>query len=234
MSLRALPAKRRGVAWQSILLFLLVVSPLAADSLKDENFRLRQEIAMEEEASRLLGQKVLKAYEEKVILENKFKDKEEKIKGLEKELAAVRKLMEKEVASYQRKLQILYKKSGFKAYIETLEEEKRALEEKLAHAAKQPLPTGKVLTGGAVSKGKVLTGGAVSKGKVVSVSKKFKFIIIEFEDTAAIDIGRIFLVFRGEKKISEVKVIKIKKRYVFSDIVNTITDEEIKVGDVIR
>ena len=189
---------------------------------------------MEEEASRLLGQKVLKAYEEKVILENKFKDKEEKIKGLEKELAAVRKLMEKEVASYQRKLQILYKKSGFKAYIETLEEEKRALEEKLAHAAKQPLPTGKVLTGGAVSKGKVLTGGAVSKGKVVSVSKKFKFIIIEFEDTAAIDIGRIFLVFRGEKKISEVKVIKIKKRYVFSDIVNTITDEEIKVGDVIR
>ena len=199
---------------------------------------------MEEEASRLLGQKVIKAYEEIVILKDKLKDKEKEIKRLEKELAAVRKLMEKEVASYQRKLKVLYKKSGFKEYIKTLEKEKRAFKEKLALKEKEIEKASaaiQLLNEEVASRAKRPKGipsaaeeQSISTGKVVSVSKKYNFVIIEFKDTSAIDIGRIFLVFRDEKKIGEVKVAKIKKRYVFSDIVNTITDEEIKEGDTVK
>jgi len=242
------------------LVFILLATSLEAASIKEvenkidvleeKNAYLRQELAMEEEASRLLGQKLLKAYEEKVVVEDRLKEREKEIKRLEKELTSVRKMMEKEVASYRKKLASLYKKSSFKAYIKSLEEEKKELQKKLALKEKEverAFAAIAILNEELASKGKITArdkspvtkpvGEAIpriSTRKILSISKKYNFVIIGCEDTDAIDIGKVFSVFRGNKKIGEVKVNKMRNKYVFAGILNTVPGEEIKEGDTAR
>lgn len=89
-------------------LFLTLAMPaLLYASEKDEIQYLRNELSMEKEASKVLSQKLLKSYEEKVILENQVEEKDVKIKDLEDELAKTRGLMESEVNSYRKKIGIL-------------------------------------------------------------------------------------------------------------------------------
>lgn len=188
-------------AYNLILSFVFAASLEAAGlkepeqkigALEQENSRLRQELNMEKEASKLLGQKLLKAYEEKVVLEHELKDKEKKIEMLEEDLAGIRKLMEKEIASYKKKLHNFH------------------------------------------TEAKQFPGESPITGKISSVSKKFKFVIIEFGDTSAVKAGNVLSVFRGEKAVGKVEVNKIRKKGVSARIVETAPGEEIKEGDNVR
>lgn len=281
-----LPAKRGGKQSQSrkrwIYLFFIIavffISTLeAADTknfesrikeLENENSRLRQQLAMEEEASKLLGQKLLKAYEEKVVIENEFKEAKNKIKNLEGESAGVRKLMENEVLGYRKKLGAVQEELGnlkkriallsnenkVKAYLEELEKENMVLKEKLSrreediarnlseiNKLKEELKAGMEMSipqiEGKVKEPEIAKEpGEMAKesGNILSVSKEFNFVIVEFNDPGEIAAGKIFSVFREDRKIGEVEVTKIREKYVFAKILNTAANEEIKKGDCIK
>lgn len=128
-------------------LFLTLAMPaLLYASEKDEIQYLKNELSLEKEASKVLSQKLLKSYEEKVILENQVEEKDRKIKDLEDELAKTRGLMESEVNSYRKKIGILQieidelnkrntsldDKSKIYEYITMLEEDKKRLKKELA------------------------------------------------------------------------------------------------------
>lgn len=225
--------------------------------LENENFRLCQQLAMEAEASKFLGQKLLKAYEEKVVIENEFKEAKAKIKNLEGESAGVRKLMENEVLGYRKKLGAVQEELGnlkkkfalltndnkVKIYIAELEKENMTLKKKLSAGEKDTArievalpPAKEKAEEPKITTSLSETGETLSEqgGKILRVSKEFNFVIVEFSNQAGVTAGRIFSVLRGEKKIGELEITKVKERYAFASIVNAIPGEEIKEGDSLK
>lgn len=244
--------QKRNLTFCACLFVFFIHSIEAADTknlenrikeLESENFRLRQEGAMEAEAAKLLGQKLLKAYEEKVVIENELKEAKDKIKDLEEELAGVRKLMEKEVLSYRKKIGAVQEeldkltKKKERAYLEDLEKTNRALKEQLSQKeeeiAKNLSRSSTTDSAESGESGSEETG-SKQAGTIVSLSKEFNFVIIEFDNPGELTVGKIFSVFRGENKIGEVEISKIRDKYVFAKILNMVANEKIKEGDSIK
>lgn len=244
-----------------VIAILLLTRNLTAAE-EGEVFRLRQELVMEREASKLLSQKLLKAYEEKTILENELKEKEERIKGLEAELASVRKLMENEVLSYrkkvgalqqevttlQKRIEFLNKGDKVMAYIETLEKEKRRFQEKLAEKEREidkALATINALKREFLSSKKnveiveVPSTEAVPEkkeknaGKVLTVNKEFGFIIIETGGSDTIKPGKVFQVLRKGNVIGKVEINRIRGGYGFARVIDITSGKNIREGDTL-